>query len=473
MVFNSLIYFLFYAVVLSGYFGLRAWPIRKAFLVLASFVFYASYRPIYVFILLTPILFDFWVAQRLERMEQPAARKVFLISSLALNLGFLGYFKYTNFTLESAAALASLFGGEARFGVLDIFLPIGISFHVFQSMAYVIDTYSAEIRPTRSLLDFMLFVSFFPQLVAGPIVRAREFLPQLEQPRRVTDQEFGWAATLITIGIFEKVVFADGILGPIADRVYQANPVQVGTLDAWIGTLAFAGQIFFDFNGYSLCAVGSALALGFHLPFNFHFPYAAIGFSDFWRRWHITLSSWFRDYVYIPLGGNRHGAAMTLRNLCITMLLAGLWHGAAWHFVVWGLLHGAFLVMERSARIAGVWPRDDGALPGRILAAGVTFFCVCIAWVFFRAASIEHAFALLQQMFDPFAPGAALEKVHRIAALTIMAGLLATHGLLRNTTLQAVIAAFDHRALAASLALLLIAIVSVGGEARGFIYFQF
>src|SRR5262245_36813644 len=320
MVFNSLIFVLFYAIVLTGYFGLRKWPLRKAFLVLASFIFYASYRPIYVPILLTPILFDFWVALQLERIERPAARKAFLIASLALNLGFLGYFKYTNFTLESATTLAALFGGEARFTPLDIFLPIGISFHVFQSMAYVIDTYKREIKPTRSLLDFMLFVSFFPQLVAGPIVRAHEFLPQLERPRRVTGQEFGWAATLITIGIFQKVVLADAMLGPIADKVYQAKAANLGALDAWTETLAFAGQIFFDFNGYSLCAVGSALALGFTLPWNFRFPYAAIGFSDFWRRWNITLSQWFRDYLYIPLGGNRHGVAITLRNLTVTML---------------------------------------------------------------------------------------------------------------------------------------------------------
>jgi alginate O-acetyltransferase complex protein AlgI len=473
MVFNSFIFLLFYAIVLTGFFSLGNWQLRKSFLVLASFVFYGSYRPIYIFILLVPILFDYWVALRLARMEHPVARKAFLIASLALNLGFLGYFKYTNFALGSAASVVSWFGPEARFDPLDIFLPIGISFHVFQSMAYVIDTYKRKLEPTRSLLDFMLFVSFFPQLVAGPIVRANEFLPQLDRPRHVTGQEFGWAAILITIGIFQKVVLADGILGPIADKVFSVMAPPLGVRDAWLGTLAFAGQIFFDFNGYSVCAVGSALALGFHLPWNFRFPYAAIGFSDFWQRWHISLSQWFRDYVYIPLGGNRHGTVKTLRNLFITMFLAGLWHGAAWQFVVWGVLHGVFLIMERGAQLAGIWPRENSAVASKVLAGAVTFFCVCIAWVFFRATSFDQALLILQQMFNPFAQGGILPKLERYAVLIMMAGLLATHALLRNRTLEETIANVWPATLSVSLAIMLIAVISIGGEARGFIYFQF
>jgi alginate O-acetyltransferase complex protein AlgI len=474
MIFNSLIFALFYAIVLAGYFSVANWKLRKAFLIFASFIFYASYRPIYVLVLLIPILFDFCVALRLNEIKRHGVRKALLISSLALNLGFLAYFKYTNFALENVASLAWVFGSEVRHSSLDIFLPIGISFHVFQSMAYVIDTYKRDIRPTKSLLDFMLFVSFFPQLVAGPIVRASEFLPQLERPRRVMGQDFGWAATLITIGIFEKVVLADGILGPIVDKVYQLTPSQVGATDAWLGTLAFAGQIFFDFNGYSLCAVGSALALGFHLPWNFRFPYAAIGFSDFWQRWHISLSKWIRDYVYIPLGGNRYGATKTFRNLLVAMLLAGLWHGAAWHFVVWGLLHGAFLVMERGAQICKLWPQENSALINKVVAAAVTFFCVCIAWVFFRAGNLEHALLLLQQMFDPFGDGGrVLQRVDRYGVLFVMGGLLATQAVLRDMTLEGAISAAGHRVLAISLAFMLIAIMSVGGEVRGFIYFQF
>jgi alginate O-acetyltransferase complex protein AlgI len=473
LIFNSLIFFLFYAIVIAGFFGMRSWALRKAFLVLASFLFYASYRPAYVFILLILILFDYWAALRISETKPPAARKVFLICSLALNLGFLGYFKYTNFALESIASLAPWFGGQAHFTPLDIFLPIGISFHVFQSMSYVIDTYKGELRPTRSLLDFMLFVSFFPQLVAGPIVRGGEFLPQLEEPRRVSGQALGWAATLITIGMFEKIVLADAMLGPVADKVYQLATPRVGFIDAWCATLAFAGQIFFDFNGYSVCAVGAALGLGFHLPWNFRFPYAAIGFSDFWHRWHISLSRWIRDYVYIPLGGNRHGVAKTFRNVIVTMFLAGLWHGAAWHFVVWGLLHGLFLVLERGAQILRLWPGEGSALPAKIAAGALTFACVCIAWVFFRATSFDQAVVLLAQMFNPFDAARLLAGAERLTAVGVMAALVVTHVALRNKTIEEAIAAAGYPALAVLLALMLIAIVSAGGEARGFIYFQF
>jgi len=405
MIFNSFLFFAFYGIVIAAYLGISSWTARKGFLVLASFVFYASYRPIYVLILLVLILFDYWAALQIGRTKEVQTRKAFLIGSLSLNLGFLGYFKYTNFLLETLNPVAAWLGGPAHFTPLDIFLPIGISFHVFQSMSYVIDTFRSEIQPTRSLLDFTLFVSFFPQLVAGPIVRGGEFLPQLERERPINGPALGWAAALITIGMFEKVVLADVLLGPVADKVYQLPAPNVGFGDAWLATLAFAGQIFFDFNGYSLCAVGAALGLGFHLPWNFWCPYAAIGFSDFWHRWHMSLSRWIRDYVYIPLGGNRHGIPNTFRNVTITMFLAGLWHGAAWHFVVWGLLHGAFLVLERGAQIVGMWPTKSSPLPSRFVGWAVTLLCVCVAWVFFRATSFDQAVVVVSQMLNPLAEG--------------------------------------------------------------------
>jgi len=476
MIFNSLLFFVFYAIVIATYLGINNWTARKAFLVVASFVFYASYRPIYVLILLVLILFDYWAALQIGRTKEPRTRKVLLVGSISLNLSFLGYFKYTNFLLETLTPVAAWLSGPAQFTPLDIFLPIGISFHVFQSMSYVIDTFKGEIQPTRSLLDFTLFVSFFPQLVAGPIVRGSEFLPQLERERPINGQALGWAATLITIGMFEKVVLADVLLGPVTDKVYQLPTPLVGFGDAWLATLAFAGQIFFDFNGYSLCAVGAALGLGFHLPWNFWCPYAAIGFSDFWHRWHISLSRWIRDYVYIPLGGNRHGIPNTFRNITITMFLAGLWHGAAWHFVVWGLLHGAFLVLERGAQIVGMWPTRSSPLPPKFVAWAVTFVCVCLAWVFFRATSFDQAVVILSQMLNPLAEGAGvggLGKLDRLRVVPVMVSLVAIHCILRDSTFEQAIARMPWPALAVTLGLMLIAIFSVGGEARGFIYFQF
>jgi alginate O-acetyltransferase complex protein AlgI len=225
-------------------------------------------------------------------------------------------------------------------------LPVGISFYTFQSIAYSLDIYLRRAEPTRSLLDFALFVTFFPHLVAGPIVRPTLLIPQFEQPRRASREQLIWGLWLMTFGLFEKVVLADGFLAPAADATYRSTR-DLTLLDAWTGALAFSGQIFFDFAGYSLTAIGAACALGFTLNDNFHCPYAAMGFSDFWRRWHVSLSGWLRDYLYVPLGGNRRGRLRTYANLMITMLLGGLWHGASWTFVAWGALHGALLGVER------------------------------------------------------------------------------------------------------------------------------
>ena len=244
-------------------------------------------------------------------------------------------------------------------------------------------------KPTRSLRDFTLAVSFFPQLVAGPIVRAGDFLPQLETPPKWQGDRFFWGLLLMTLGLFEKVVLADTLLSGSADRVFgYAGPLM--PLGSWTGVVAFAGQIFCDFAGYSTCAIGAALCLGFHLKDNFRFPYAALGFSDFWRRWHISLSTFLRDYLYIPLGGNRRGAARAMMNLIIVMFLGGLWHGAAWTFVVWGLLHGSYLAIERLFK-AWFKPADEVQnVPLRILIGAITYFAVLVAWVLFSRRRFRH-----------------------------------------------------------------------------------
>ena len=244
----------------------------------------------------------------------------------------LGFFKYGGFLLANFRRGLALLGVDYVPPEMDIFLPIGISFYTFQTLSYTIDVYRGHTRPWPSFLDFAMFVTFFPQLVAGPIVRAAEFLPQCVTPKRANAHQLGWGASLLVLGIFEKVVLADGVMAPVVDTVY-GSVREAGFFSAWVGTLAFGSQIFFDFAGYSTCAIGAGLSLGFVLPDNFRFPYAAVGISDFWTRWHISLSSWLRDYLYIPLGGNRQGLVRTQANLMVTMLLGGLWHGAAWRFV--------------------------------------------------------------------------------------------------------------------------------------------
>jgi len=288
-----------------------------------------------VFLLWLSTVVDWFAARWMYNARTKVLRIVFLVLSLCVNLGLLGFFKYGNFLLDNFILCTDFLGIHFQPARPDIILPVGISFYTFQTLSYTLDIYRRKIRPWHSFLDYALYVTFFPQLVAGPIVRAVEFLPQCIRPRRANRSQLSWGLSLLVIGLFEKVVIADGFLAPIVEAVYD-SPLKPNFISAWGATVAFAGQIFCDFAGYSTCAIGVAMCLGFSLPDNFRFPYAAVGFSDFWRRWHISLSTWLRDNLYIPLGGNLGGQVRTYANLMITMLIGGLWHGASWTFVVWG-----------------------------------------------------------------------------------------------------------------------------------------
>jgi alginate O-acetyltransferase complex protein AlgI len=328
-------------------------------------------------------------------------------------------------------------------------------------------------RPTRSLRDFTLAVSFFPQLVAGPIVRAGDFLPQLEAPPKPQSGRFLWGLALMTLGLFEKVVLADTMLSGAADRVFgHAGPLVA--LDSWTGVIAFAGQIFFDFAGYSTCAIGAALCLGFHLKDNFRFPYAAVGFSDFWRRWHISLSTFLRDYLYIPLGGNRSGAARAMVNLIIVMFIGGLWHGAAWTFVVWGLLHGSYLAIERLLKATikeAAWMENLGV---KLLIGLTTYVAVLIAWVYFRASTFEVASRMIAGMFGRHPTGDALLGTREILQVGVVTlSLLAAHWALRDISLETAVMRLPRWTVATVWFLMACAIILTQGNSNAFIYFQF
>ena len=438
MAFNSVVFLLFFALVLLVNGMAIGWRAKKLNLLLLSYVFYAAWNPPFVALLWISTLTD-WVAARRIASSQGMARRGWLLVSLVVNLGLLGYFKYANFLAETSSSLLAWWGWSAGWEPVDIILPLGISFYTFQSMSYSIDVYRKRLSGNDSLLDFSLYVSFFPQLVAGPILRAGFFLDQLAERAERRSAELGWGMAFISLGMFEKVVLADGILAPVVERVYAAT-IQPGFVDAWIGTLAFSGQIFFDFNGYSVIAVGLARCLGFDLPWNFRSPYAAVGFSDFWRRWHITLSQWLRDYLYIPLSGNRAGAFRTLVNLMLTMLLGGLWHGASWLFVAWGALHGLFLVAERLLR------RGLGRLaPVRVALAQpavalLTFLAVTLSWVLFRAENFASAKQILSAMSQPGSTSSVVSATDVALVLSLLAALLVTHYWLRARDFQATIA---------------------------------
>ena len=469
MLFNSLSFALFFAIVLLPYLAMGNWSIRKQWLLLASYLFYAVWNPPYVLILAFSTVLDLWLARRLCRTETPARRKQLLLVSLMANLSLLGFFKYGAFLLQNFQALATQFGITYQPPAFSIILPAGISFYTFASLSYTIDVYRREIKADCSLGDYALFVSFFPHLVAGPIVRARLFLPQLAEPRSPSRDQIGWGLVLLLLGLFSKVVMADGMLAPVVNEVYRA-PEHFGAKDSWLAIFAFSGQIFYDFSGYSLCAIGIALCFGFEFPDNFRYPYAASSFSDFWRRWHISLSTWLRDYLYIPLGGNRGARWQVQRSLLLTMLIGGLWHGASWLFVLWGGLHGLYLVLER--RFRKFSSAATQAQPKLVTMLSI-FVLVSLTWIPFRATDTGNALAILQGLLTSNIDS----KLDPFSALLALVAILATliwQIRMRDSSLETL---FSHNSPLQNIALLASALLLIflfsGGERHAFIYFQF
>jgi D-alanyl-lipoteichoic acid acyltransferase DltB (MBOAT superfamily) len=494
MVFNSYTFIVFFGIVLLLHYSSLSWKAKKLNLLLASYLFYAVWNPPFVLLLWLSTGVDYLAALALGREQNPGKRKALLLLSLAVNLGMLGFFKYGGFLLDNFVSMVSLMGITYQPARPDIILPIGISFYTFQTLSYTLDVYRRKFVPEKSLLDFSLFVTFFPQLVAGPIVRPGELIPQFKAPHQATGSQLARGLFLLTLGLFMKVGIADGLLSETADSVFGV-PFPLHPLDAWTGVLAFSGQIFCDFAGYSTCAIGVALCLGFVLPDNFRYPYAAVGFSDFWRRWHITLSSWLRDYLYIPLGGNRHGLARTYLSLMITMLLGGLWHGANWTFVVWGALHGIFLCMERLLRdrLDRLGKREQAMaakpvisqaslLPGltmgrqtaRFLLALLTFILVTITWVFFRAPDFGTAMRLLLAMFGVIPVRILfLTTLDIYKVLIVITALLGCHWLMRDTSVATVSGKTPWWMLGLVWGLMLLVLVFTQKSTGSFIYFQF
>src|SRR5213596_690489 len=473
MLFNSLTFVVFFVVVVALYWSMESWTLRKNFLVVASYIFYGAWNPPFAALLFSTTAMDFWLGRQMAKAKGGHSRRGWLVGSVCMNLSMLGFFKYGNFLLQNFQWLLARLGIVYQPPHLDILLPVGISFYTFHSLSYTLDIYRAVLRPTKSLRDFILAVSFFPQLVAGPIVRAGDFLPQLLHPPRLKNGQFLWGLALMTLVLFQKIVLADTMLSGAADRVFTyAGPLVA--LDSWAGVLAFAGQIFFDFAGYSLCAIGAALTLGFHLKDNFRFPYAVIGFSDFWRRWHISLSTFLRDYLYIPLGGNQVRPFRAALNLVIVMFLGGLWHGAAWTFVVWGFLHGYYLVIERICRLLFEAKRWASALPVRVLVGFATYFAVCVAWVFFRAPDFTIASRMLHGMFGGHAHGDAILTTREMLQIALVtAGMILVHWSLRDSNIETAVMRLPRWITTAAWAVMAYAIILTQGNSNAFIYFQF
>lgn len=406
MLFNSIEFAFFFAVVYCLYLVSRHRR-QNRILLAASCVFYGTWDWRFLLLLVFSASVDYFCALKIRATEDPGKRRAFLILSIAVSLGILGFFKYFNFFTDSFRALIHGLGIDVYVPALNVILPVGISFYTFQAMSYVIDVYRGKLEPTRRWPDYLLFVMFFPHLVAGPIQRAHNLLVQIQRERQVTWPKISEGSYLIFWGWFQKVYIAD-TLAPFVDSVFNQGASAKGAM-VLLGVYAFAFQIFCDFAGYSDMARGLAKCMGFELMVNFNLPYFAANPQEFWRRWHISLSEWFRDYLYVPLGGNRGGTFKTARNLFLTMALAGLWHGAAWTFAIWGVFHGALLALHRAAHPILSRVTLSGIAERVWRGACVIFFfhLVCLGWLIFRSQSLSQAAGMAGKIFTDFAAPAA------------------------------------------------------------------
>ena len=401
LIFNSGLFLFLFAGFLLFYALLRrSTSVRIIYVILFSLYFYYKSSGVYFLLLVFAAASDYWIARALYRTRRPWLRRSWVVLSIAVNIGMLGYFKYTNFLIDISNRLF----GEGFLQFRNIFLPVGISFFVFQSLSYTIDIYRRQLRPLDRWTDYLFYLSFFPQLVAGPIVRAKDFIPQIRRPLHVSREMFGTGVFLILTGLFKKAIVSDYISLNFVDRIFD-EPLLYSGFECLAGIYGYALQIYCDFSGYSDMAIGIALLLGFRFPKNFDSPYKAATITEFWRRWHISLSTWLRDYLYIPLGGNRKGRVRTYINLLITMLLGGLWHGAAVRFVLWGALHGAALALHKlwlkfvpRAKATGA----EMSWGWRIAGIFFTFNLVCFGWLMFRAESMQTVSLMLHQIFSNF-----------------------------------------------------------------------
>ncbi|TDJ76787.1 MAG: MBOAT family protein [Planctomycetota bacterium] len=478
MSFDSLTFWIFFAVAWTTWRFLPFSAAKSTALFLSLF-FYAWWNPWFVTLIAASALVDYRVGQKIFDSDDEAVRKKWLLASLTCNLGLLAVFKFGPFTVTNVAGMARTLGFDVDWELSGWIIPVGISFYTFQTLSYSIDIYRRALKPCDSFRDFFLFVSFFPQLVAGPIVRARDLLPQLRKRRPLRAVTVYTGLYYVISGLFLKVVVADN-LAPAVGRVFRMQAIpELTPVEAWLGVVYFSFQIFCDFAGYSGIAIGLAYLMGLRFPLNFLYPYISRGLSEFWTRWHISLSQWLRDYLYIPLGGNRAGTGRMYVNLMLTMLLGGLWHGASWTFVAWGGLHGLGLCVERairgnerSERRFGR-PRGVGDLAARMLQMAFVYVFVLTTWVFFRAESFAMAWALLGRMFvAPFREPLGLESLASARYLVLLIPVVALHlgqiahewfGLRKSANLRAVVAAV----------LLFLLTVIRRGEGAEFIYFQF
>lgn len=476
LIFNSGLFLFLFAGFLLLYTLLRRnTSARIVYVILFSLYFYYKSSGTYFLLLIFAAASDYWIAKAIYLARYPFLRKAFMVLSILVNLGMLGYFKYTNFLIDISNQLF----GQGFLQFQNIFLPVGISFFVFQSLSYTIDIYRKQLTPLDRWTDYMFYLSFFPQLVAGPIVRASDFISQIRKPLQVSHAMFGTGVFLILTGLFKKAVISDYISLNFVDRIFD-EPLLYSGFECLAGIYGYALQIYCDFSGYSDMAIGIALLLGFHFPKNFDSPYKAATITEFWRRWHISLSTWLRDYLYISLGGNRKGRVRTYINLLITMLLGGLWHGAAIRFVLWGALHGTALALHKLWMALIPNAKAEGAQMHRgwrIAGIFFTFNLVCMGWLMFRAESMQTVTLMLHQIFYSFNIAVIPQVITGYLGVFTLIGVGYVLHLLpasADRTAQRIVAASPLVVQVLLAAAMIWCVMQVkSGDIQPFIYFQF
>ena len=476
MILASKAFFLFLLIAVVGYHLLRGRTAKYAFLLVASYIFYALCSPWYLWVLLLLTITDYLAAKMIEDASDERSRKRWLILSIVSNLGLLAAFKYTGFAYDTGLSLGQWFGYEAAPRAWEILLPLGISFHTFQGISYTVDVYRKQIRAVRSLLDYSLFVAFFPQMAAGPIVRAIEFLPQLVQPPRVTSAQIGDGLHLVARGLFKKLVIADTLDSLFVSLVFE-DPVSYTPGAIRWAVVAWAVQVYCDFSGYTDIAIGTAKWFGFELPANFHLPYLATSITDFWRRWHLSLSTWLRDYLYFPLGGSKGSAARTYFNLMAIFVLCGLWHGATWAWMVYGVYNGVLMSLHRiyDRTVSGVSWIDNWrkSTAWAIVAWAFTFLQLLLGLILIRMTNWQSGGYIVQSLCD-FGPVSLLRKeTPPLVPLLIVLGMFGHIAAVVRSRVKLSVPNFEWPQVTATVLAIAGVVAFSPGVGKTFLYIQF
>jgi alginate O-acetyltransferase complex protein AlgI len=474
MLFNSLIFITVFIIVILFYYNIKSWKIRKFLLLGSSYFLYALSNPIFVLFLFFSTVLDWFLATWISKTDSLRKKRLYVFCSVVVNIGLLLYFKAGLILVNLLNSYFADFNLIIPYQPSNYLIPIGISFYTFQTISFTVDVFRDEIKRPKSFFDYALYVSFFPQLVAGPIVRAGDFFPQCHKKKSFNTQTFSWGLFLFITGLFQKVVISDTILSPTVGLVFTNTTPGIHWVDAWIGSTAFAAQLFLDFSGYSTCAIGVALMLGFSIKDNFRSPLAAIGFNDFWKRWHISLYNWFKDYVFIPLGGSRVSIPRVYLNILILTVLSGLWHRFSLTFLVWGLIHGVLIILEstlvRLFRKNKFLSSSALKIPYRIL----TSLILILTIVLFRVVDLNQAFLLFKAMLG-FTSNtySVIPSFYLLSFFAVVPIVIASHWYFYNRDFAKEITKLPKSFLVSMITFMLCSLILAQGKGNDFIYFQF